>query len=326
MKKFYSIVEYLDFIGQIDKKNYSLNERVLDIIYYIEQKYFCDTTLWNLSEMLMKYWGNINLESQKINLSELKKKKKEILFIIGGNKSLNDIDHNIWDKISKYDSLCFNYSVFHKFIPTYYELEHGTDKNIHAYHKEMLQRRNLDYKDTIFLIHSRHWRRGFTPKISPEFFPPSPNYFYFIYPNIVNCLPNRPFTKNDFRRSIQYRGSLNLHLYFARLVGYKKIVLVGCEMDSAITFYHDLPEAQWIFENESYKGEWKMKEAPKEERYKMKYEGAELRKNLEGVPVKHSMIDTFKAINEFVFKHEGIELYVFDKRNLLYPDVPLFEF
>ena len=44
-------------------------------------------------------------------------------------------------------------------------------------------------------------------------------------------------------------------------MGYKKIVLVGCEMDTAVTFYHDLPEAQWIFEIESYKGKWKMKEA-----------------------------------------------------------------
>lgn len=326
MKKFFSYIDYLDFIGQIDKQNYSFKERTSDLIYYICQKFSPDTILWSYHEMLLKFWKNKDLKSHQITLSDLKKKKKEILFIIGGNRSLNDINDTVWDKISTHDSLCFNYSIFHKFIPTYYELEHGIDKNIHSYHKEMLQRRKLDYKKTIFLIHSRHWRRGWNPRISPEFFPQNPKYFYFIYPNFVNCPPNRPFTKRDFRRSIQYRGSLNLHLYFARLVGYKKIVLVGCEMDTAITFYHDLPEAQWIFENESYKGEWKMKEPPKKERYQMRYEGAELRKNQEGIPVKHSLIDTFKAINEFVFKPEGIELYVFDKRNLLYPDVPLFQF
>ena len=326
MKRFFSNSDFLDFLGQIDRKNYSLKERILDLRYYIYQKFLPDTVLWSFKEMFMKAWKNKHLKARRITLSNLKKEKKEILFIIGGNRSLNDIDDDVWDKISKYDSFCFNYSIFHKVIPTYYEQEHGINKEILSYQKKLLQKRKLDYKDTIFLIHSRHWRRGWNHWVSPEFFPPNPKYFYFIYPNIINCPPSRPFEKKDFRRSIQYRGSLNLHLYFARLIGYKKIVLVGCEMDTAVTFYHDLPEAQWIFENEAYKGELKMKEPPKEKRHQIRYEGAELRNNSKGEPVKHSMIDTFKAINEFVFKPEGIELYVFDKRSLLFPDVPLFKF
>ena len=112
MKKFISIIEYLDFVGQIDKKNYSLKERISDILYYMEQKYVPDTILWSLNEMLLKYWKNKNLKSQKINLSGLKKRKKEILFIIGGNRSLYDIDDGIWDEISKFDSLCFKSPIY----------------------------------------------------------------------------------------------------------------------------------------------------------------------------------------------------------------------
>ena len=41
---------------------------------------------------------------------------------------------------------------------------------------------------------------------------------------------------------------------------------------------------------------------------------------------KHGYIDTILAINEFVFKPEKIELYVFNKKSLLYPKVQLFEF
>jgi len=38
------------------------------------------------------------------------------------------------------------------------------------------------------------------------------------------------------------------------------------------------------------------------------------------------VIETVLAINEFVFRPQGIRLMVFNKKSLLYPQIPLFEF
>ena len=94
---------------------------------------------------------------------------------------------------------------------------------------------------------------------------------------------------------------------------FKKIVLVGCEMDSAIPFFEYLPEAQWMNEISGF-------QPTREERLKAQYGGAYNTKN------KHSMVNTILAIDEFVFRPTGIELYVFNKNSLLYPKIPLYDF
>ena len=81
----------------------------------------------------------------------------------------------------------------------------------------------------------------------------------------------------------------------------------------ATCFFEDLLEAQWMFQLEGYVYD-------KETRSKIPYGGVEASKGL------HSMHTAIKAINEFVFKLEGIELYVFNQRSVFYPDVPLFTF
>ncbi|SVE32853.1 uncharacterized protein METZ01_LOCUS485707, partial [marine metagenome] len=114
-----------------------------------------------------------------------------------------------------------------------------------------------------------------------------------------------------FKKSIHYRGALNLYLYVARLFEYRKIVLLGCEMDSGIPFYEHYPEAQWMPEIENYQPSY-------EERLRNRYAFLYDSKG------KHSLMTTILAINEYVFDPEGVELYVFNKKSLLYPTIPLY--
>lgn len=287
-----------------------------DVKHFVHQNYIPDLSSRkhsSLFERVVKKNQNRNLPFRRQCINELSNKRKDILFLLGTNSSANDIDDSTWEKIGQYDSMAFNYWFFHKFVPTYYSLEYGHDPLVNKHHVECLKRISEKYNDVIFLVHSHSWRQGLTPHVFPEYFTPNARYLYFTYPMLVSCPLERPFRKEDFFRAMMYRGSLNLHLYVARLLGYKKIVLVANEMDTKVSLYDDLPEAQWIFEIPGY-------EVPKEKRAGVKYCGAYASKG------KHNYIDTIHAINEFVFKPENIELYVFNNKSLLYPQIPLFEF
>lgn len=266
-----------------------------------------------IGETLRRYYYNRNIPFTKHSLSDLRKKRKDILFILGSNRSINEITDREWTEIGKHDSLGFNYWIFHKFVPTYFSLEYGSDPEVNKYHMECLQRRVTDYKNTIFFVHSRERRRGMSPWLLPEYYPPNPHTFFYTFPPLVKCPVERPFRCEDFKSSIFYRGSLNLNLHVARLLGYRCIVLVGCEMDTSTTFYEDYPEAQWIFQLAGYV-------PSKEERGKIKYGGAYDSKG------KHNFIKLILAINKCVLRPEGIKLYVYNKKSLLYPEIPLFRF
>lgn len=285
-------------------------------LHEFKQKYIPDLSsrrYLTTRETLRRYFLNRHLPYRRYSLSDLKERRKDILFILGSNRSINEITDEEWAEIGKHDSLGFNYWIFHKFVPTYFSLEYGSDSEVNNYHMDCIQRRFNDYKNTIFLVHSRERRRGMSPWLLPEYYPPNPHTFFYTFPHLVKCPAERPFRREDFKNSIFYRGSLNLHLHVARLIGYRCIVLVGCEMDSSTTFYENYPEAQWIFQIDGYV-------PSKEERAKIKYGGAYDSKG------KHNFIKLILAINKYVLQPEGIKLYVYNKKSLLYPEIPLFRF
>ncbi len=296
----------------------NIHKRFPDPLYEFFQRYVPD--MWERYlgpvDLLQRYYRNRHLKYKVYSIDEIRKRKKgDTLFILGSNRSVNEIDDSVWKRINNYDSLGFNHWMYHSFIPTYFSMEHGfiRRKKIHKHCLEYIQKRAPSYKNTIFLIHTRARRRGMMPRLMPEYFPPNSEVMYFLYPKTVKCTFPAPFKPEDFKKTIYYRGGLNLYLHLARLMGYKKIVLVGCEMDSAIPFYEYYQDAQWM-------NKTGYEPVNREVRKKEKYEVVHSEKK------KHSFVKTILAINKYVFKPEDIELYVFNKKSLLYPEIPLFEF
>jgi len=288
-------------------------------LYYFFQKNVPDLSenrYISVKNTLLSYLRNKKLDYTHYSLDKLKdNKKSDILFILGSSRFINDIPDNVWIKLKNYDTLGFNFWFYHHFAPTYYATElgftrlpGGKENFLAAFNK-----RKNDYQDTIYLLTSRQRRRGFHPLLTPEYFPINPKVASFVSPKPIVCSLDRSFNKDNFRHGIYYRGSLNLYLHFALLMGFKKIVLVGCEMDSAIPFFEYFPETQWMDEIYTF-------DPNREERLKTQYGGAYNNKN------KHSLVNTILAIDEFVFRPTGIELYVFNKKSLLYPKIPLYEF
>lgn len=302
-------------IGSILVKIENYHKRLPDRFYEFFQKYIPNLDYRYLStwEIAKRYFQNRNLKYKIHCLEELlENKKSDTLFILGSNKSVNKIQDSVWVKLKQFDTLGFNFWIYHKFVPTYFISEYGKDKRVHKYLMQQVQNRSSDYRDTIFLVSTHEHRKGRMPRLMPESFASNPNMFNYLFPKIVECPGSRPFKVEDFKKSIFYRGSLNHCLYIARILQFKKIALLGCEMDSAVPFYNDYLETQWIYEIEGY-------DISKEEKKKLNYLAL-----VEGKG-KHNIIDTILAINDYVFKPEGIELYVFNKKSLLYPKIPLFE-
>ena len=264
-----------------------------------------------MRELLQQLLANKSKKYKIFSHKEiLDRKKSDTLFICGSSGHVDEIDEATWDKINEHDTLGLNYFIYHKFSPTYYALNYGRNDVVHTYHEILIKNRNRDYENTIFLVSSRMRRRGIHPRITPQFFTNNPKVAYFLYPRPVRVPASRSFRPDDFKKSIFYRGSLNNYLYVARLFEYRKIVLLGCEMDSGIPFYEHYPEAQWMSEMEGYQPSY-------EERLRG-YMGLTKQKG------KHNLITTILAINEYVFEPEGLELYVFNKKSLLYPTIPLY--
>ncbi len=286
-------------------------------LYALVQWYLPDLEFRYVPYRVMgrRFLANRHRHYTALTTKQLRERRRsDTVFLLGCGQSISSIEDRVWEKIAAHDTLGWNYWIYHPFTPTYYALEYGGgNSSVDKEHVKLIKQRSDDYADTTILINSRARRRGMHPRLQPEYFPERARVGYFLFPKVVTCSETRPFCAADFRESMFYRGSLNLYLYFARLAGYRRIVLVGCEMNSAVPFYDDLPQAQWMKQIPGYI-------LPREEREKQAYDGAYVSKN------KHSLLTTIKAINEFVFKPEGIELCVFSEKSLLYPDVPLLQF
>lgn len=244
-----------------------------------------------------------------------KNRKSDLLFILGIGESINNVTDHEWDVVRQYESLAMNYFLYHSLVPTYYHIEAGRRSKFTMKLSELIQSRKKEYKNVVRLVSSRARRKGMHPRMLPELFIEGQTVCFYEYPALVYCESSRPFRKEDFKNRYQYRGSLNLVLYLAYKLGYKKIVLLGCEMNRNVCFWENIKEAQWLQEVCSENKPlipWESRS----KRETQKYEGVYVTKN------KHPYNATILAFNEFVLKPNGVELFVARKENILFPKIP----
>ena len=252
-----------------------------------------------------------------------KYKRSDTLFILGSGASINNVPSWQWEMIAKHDSLGFNWFIYHPFIPTFYYVEYDRSPFFREFQKESIKRRFYDYKNTVFFVHSRAKKRGVHPRFMPDYFPDTPKCCYYRYPRLIKKHPSQPLTAEDFKKGFQVRGSLNLMLYIAYKMKYNHIVLMGVDLKHHIYFYDDYskyPEAKWM---ETYNYNW----ADIDTRKKVFYGG--LRLNEKGEiydPRKNrrTFLEIILAINNFVFKPQGICLYTGSKESLLINYLPYY--
>ena len=120
---------------------------------------------------------------------------------------------------------------------------------------------------------------------------------------------DRPFTEDDFQKSLIYRGVMCIGLYFADLLQYKNIVLLGVDLHTYKHFFDDydaMKERKWYNEYmEKTTGGPFESMVPKDNKFR-------------------KMDEYYYSVNELYFKPKGVNLYVGNKNNMLSPRIPLY--
>ena len=147
--------------------------------------------------------------------------------------------------------------------------------------------------------------RLFLPRVVPELYPPNPKVGVFDYPPPIELDSDRPFQIEDFQRSLLYRGVMCLGLYFADLLDYRNIVLLGVDLHTYRHFFDDYEEAAEI-------RSWYNK-------HMEKITGGPFESMIPKGNKFRTMEEYYYAVNELYFQPKGVSLYVGNKSNILHP-------
>ena len=197
----------------------------------------------NISEAIKNFVKNKKLNIEYVNKKILlKSKSSDTLFILGSGPSINSVTNTQWDYIKKHDTFGLNLFCLKEFPTTYYYLGYEPSSNDEIY--SCLNDNDnirLILSESILFLPTKVIYRMYHPKIVPEIFPACPKIHLFRYPksyiSIYNDTDN--FSKEMFNKTILYRGTMSLGLYFADKLEYKNIVMMGVDLHSFKHFYDD---------------------------------------------------------------------------------------
>jgi len=247
-------------------------------------------------------------------------KKSDILFVLGSGPSVNSIDDTEWQSIKEHDSIGFNYFLAHPFVPTYYHME-LLHKDMEMFRGCYSQRREA-YQGVPFMV-NYHFFKEELLREDVEFienkFITVPRFYTDARPEdvekIFHFLHDYVAPGDDYFM-LHYRGSLCLMISLGVLLGYKKIVLVGIDLNNSGYFFCD----------DRYAGT--ATQALRDRRCKV---------NAEVLAATHATADpafipntitidrVLRLLDESLLKKRGVRLFVYSNKSLLYPAFPAWD-
>ena len=245
-----------------------------------------------------------------LSLDEVRERKRsDTLFILGSGPSIRRVRPGQWEYLGQHESFGINFSLLLNIVPTYHLMEDGKV----AWHRELTKRvltpRRQRLSPTTWFISNRHTRRLIHPRYTPDLFPDPARVCVFQLPERLLLERDRPFTAEDFAKSIRYRGTMSLVLYLAMQLGYKRLVLLGVDLHTPRHFFEDMEEMREYMENVSRD---QLDDRlpfpvmiPKDRMYR-------------------PLDEYLYGLNELHFSRKGIELYVGNRDNMLCPRIPYF--
>ena len=272
------------------------------------------------------YINNINtnkaiklLDFKKLNqLNLLSYKKSDTLFVLGSGASINTLTEQQWQEIKKSDSIGFNFWCIHDFVPNMYVFETPRDKQTALNLFQNFEKKKKHYQnvpsilkdirttnlENFFSISNELAKQiyiAFDIEMSIE----RGKHFEKIL-RICNYLSKFLFKKGKARLLFKRRASLSLITHLGYLMGYKKIVLCGVDLNNSKYFYE---EKRAYYENKGIN-------VP----------------NSGQTGGVHSTIDpehneitidqVLLAVNEVLLRPNGTELYVALNSSALHPRLP----
>lgn len=246
-------------------------------------------------------------------------KGSETLFVLGSAWSINDIPDDKWNIIARHDSIGLNFWPAHPFVPKFFHFE-----NLAYAHQPVM------YDAFRLLVERRSAAYANTVKIITDLAPIDMRQIVFELPKGMKnnsyvgfSLPVVARNEEELRAGIgymrsigafsphakvawlfKYAGSVIAAMTIAVLMGYKRIVLCGVDLNQQAYFYQlrdRYPEyAGWEFVSRS-----------------------EAHLTTRRLPWRVPAQSAVYLFKEMILDPAGIELFVENLASTLYPTVPL---
>jgi hypothetical protein len=182
------------------------------------------------------------------------KRESDTLFILGSGPSINHLDKQFWEVVAANDSVGMNFWLVHHFTPSFYHGElidlgrPGATAAMNALFHWM-DIREVAYQNTPFLLSelqpnhtdmlsrmSPAWRQRVigVPTVYPVFANSEEGTEVLLY------LKKRDFfTPNRIKRVMMYQSSVTKMIVLGLLMGYKRLVLCGVDLNVPGYFFED---------------------------------------------------------------------------------------
>ena len=254
---------------------------------------------------------------QTLNLTGLR--GSDTLFVLGSAWSINEIPDKRWQIISRHDSVGINFWPVHPFVPRFYHFEnivYGSQPLMFEALRQLLEKRSDAYANTVKIItevgtiHGRQLIFEIPEGMKSNF------YAGFSMPVVardeeelrtgmrymqsLGCFTQRSHVAWLFK----YGGSVIAVMTLALVMGYKRIVLCGVDLNNQDYFYHD---------RERYPGCVGWEFVPRKDVHLTA-------RRLPWLVPAQSAVYLFK---ELVLDPADVELFVESPVSTLYPKVPL---
>lgn len=186
-------------------------------------------------------------------------KSSDTVFILGSGSSINCISGEQWEHIDAHDTIGFNNWTLHPYVPTYYffeptSLKNESQKRMNQQIYNNLSVRSRDYNKVAVIMH--YLERYFFDYGVLQAFDKNDNLYFQSPVNVpgdslveLDMAYQRAFERgyfNSVNKSVYRRGSVAKIIHFAVACGYKKVVLLGVDLNTSPYFFDEpgikLPE------------------------------------------------------------------------------------
>tara|TARA_Y100000310_G_scaffold173103_1_gene173214 strand:+ start:897 stop:1829 length:933 start_codon:yes stop_codon:yes gene_type:complete len=299
--------------------------------YSIKNKLFMIKSAYNdhrnnkyirYKQAIINLFRNRNLKYKTYTFKTVQNyKTSDTIFLLGSGPSLNWLDRDQIKHIKEKNSIGFNKSFMRNdLVPTFHQ--YGWEKGNYRKYEKIFSPFRGNYEGVINFVHTLFLGRLIHPLFTRTLFPKGlVKICIFKVPNPIYLSNERKsFRDDDFYESLSYRGTMSLGLdIVAYRLKYKKIVLVGVDLDTNSHFFDD---DDLIKENKSFSVEKRNEYYDKKFGVKKGTAAFESMYSIPGKPI--SMDEYYVSVAEYLKREKDIELFIAFKNNILYPRLPAY--
>lgn len=255
-----------------------------------------------------------------------RKKKSDTLFVLGSGESINYLTAQQWRIVKEHNSLAFNYFFAHTFIPDYYMIELNKWNEMHIFYNEIAKKKYANVDMFIQYEHALIANYNFDNYPYPENL-----YVHVPYrlPSSSCCQLKKNILycqRKGLTQLFHHSSHTDCAILMGFLLGYKKIVLLGVDLNGSPYFTKESAVQSSVFPcNDEYVkmncireaymkscGEYYMPMHPTMNKaHTSSYHALTLR-------------ETISVYDEQILRPNGIQLFVGHAESILSSDYPIY--